>query len=466
MGHKWKRHRSSSGTDTGIDLLSTAFGLPTHWDIKRADRKLNNRVVYQYDSDSDETNDSIVEQDSEDACTPHGRSPSRRSAFPRRRTMTLNSLSRKRHQSHRHTSSIESQRDVLKKDIRDSLSVEEVNKERNSKQSRPRLREVNKTSKPPPPGSHSPHNKSQNVQEDDSRNRATFPLAPLMINPVCQDTRQKPSTHARFTPSRAHVITPTPQYPCNFVYRFAPNPGIPTISETSKPKPSTSSHPETHKLLSLQEYLNNAQERLSKEPGNLRLQQDQSDAQQQLNEFMDALVAEKSQRNLHTSTTGVKDVSRKEQLPLKDDFKENVAPNEKSTERETSMSFPPQQQGDQTLRLAVMKNITQSNTIRHHLCSGCGEIRSQQFHEKHPVGAAHKPILNYCSACREMRFAKNKMDHHHFCFGCGKVRSKVFQRKYKVEPGESLLPNYCGVCTNEVRLMEDNNEASVLGAVS
>ncbi|KAG5952452.1 hypothetical protein E4U53_000838 [Claviceps sorghi] len=243
----------------------------------------------------------------------------------------------------------------------------------------------------------------------------------------------------------------------------------PANNEKGRQRPSSpAAVSEGQKLRNLQRNLNDAQERLSAEPGNSRLQQDQRDAQEQLNKFMDVLVAEKSRGRPRSSTTNVEqDVTRKGQFALKDDTKENVAPEEESIEPECGPSLLPRQQAKQTLRLAVLRSGGPSTAIRHHLCSGCGKVRSQQFHEKNPIGAArsHKPILNYCSACRETRCNKNMMDRHHFCFGCGKVRSKVFQQKYRTEPGESLLPNYCGNCTNRARLMEKNHEASFLGTV-
>ncbi|QPH00531.1 hypothetical protein C2857_004235 [Epichloe festucae Fl1] len=465
MGHKWKRRRSSSLTDTGVDLLSTAFGMPSHWDIKRADRKLSSRGVYQYGNNSDETIDSILEQESEDACTRYDTTPSNRNTIPIIKTSFSNSSSRKRQQSHGQISPTVRQRNITSKSTKSPLLVKIVSKEKKSGQSPSQSEKKSKTLKPASPGGLFPGlNKSRNVPENNGRNYATF--SPFhMTNPVLWSTQPDSSTHSHIPHSEARFVTQMPQYPSNAVHIPAHLPVFQAISRNSDERHSTLPNSQTQKLQSLQQHLNNAQDRLSKNPDDSRLRRDQSEAQRLLNKFLDVLVAEKSPSKFSTPKTKMGEVSAKKSLPLKKDAKENVAPKEESTKPGTGMSFLHQQQGDQTLRLAILRDITQANTIRHHLCSGCGEVRSQQFHANHPIGIAHKHILNYCSACRDIRFKKDMMDRHHFCFGCGRVRSKVFQEKYKAEPGEPLLPNYCGRCTNEVRSIEGINEASVLGTV-
>ncbi|KAG6013937.1 hypothetical protein E4U54_006095 [Claviceps lovelessii] len=473
MGHKWKRHQSSPVADTGIDLLSTAFGLPSHWDIKRADRKFRERVVYQYEDDSDESVDSTLDSEPKDAYMSHETSPSNRSAAPGFRTTVVKSC-RKRQQSRRHTTSPsnEKQRNVLRKARGDSLSVKGKIKQQNSTQSRSQSKERDKTPKSATSSGCGPRLvKPQSVPKTDTRSYATTPQLPTVLKPVGQFVDQNASIRPQVAPLEAHsvILPPIPHQPGNPGYRFTCHYVTPATNEKRRPIHSTPvPNPETHKLLGLQMHLNNVQERLSNEPGNSRLQKDRYDAQQELNKFLDVLVAEKSQKSLRNSTTVMdKDSASKGNFSLDDEIKENVAPNDESIEPETGSSLPPQQQADNMLHLAALRGAGPSITMRHHLCSGCGEVRSQEFHEKNPISAtrSHKPILNYCSACREMRRNKNMMDRHHFCFGCGKVRSKVFQEKYKIEPGASLLPNYCGICTNQVRLMEDNNEASVIGAV-
>ncbi|KAG5929454.1 hypothetical protein E4U42_005817 [Claviceps africana] len=473
MRHKWTRHQSSPVRDMGIDLLSTAFGLPSHRDIKRAERRLKDCVVYQYDEDdSDDTVDSILETDSEITYTSPEASPLKKRGAARSTRTSIRNSSRKRQQSRRSAiSPIEKQWNVFCKGKRGSLSARQNIKEKKAKQSRSRSRERNKSPKPATPASSSPRLvKSQSFPENDTHTCVPISQIPLMMKSTGQFLPQTSSMYPQILTTEAHsVLRPIPRQPGNSGYGFPYHYLTPAFNEKGKQRHSSPAPvSKAQRLRDLQQHLNNAQERLSTEPGNSRLQQDRRDAQEQLNQFMDVLVAGKSQGHPHSSTTIMdKDVTRKKRCSLKDDTKENVAPNEQSVEPETGSPLIYEQQADQKLRLAVLRNGGPSTTIRHHLCSGCGKVRSQHFHEKNPLGAAHshKPMLNYCSACRETRCNKNMMDRYHFCFGCGKVRSKLFQQKYMTEPGESLLPNYCGNCTNQARLMEDNNEASFLGAV-
>ncbi|PFH59256.1 hypothetical protein XA68_12627 [Ophiocordyceps unilateralis] len=103
--------------------------------------------------------------------------------------------------------------------------------------------------------------------------------------------------------------------------------------------------------------------------------------------------------------------------------------------------------------------------VRHHLCSGCGEVRSGSFHGKHPLSKCHKPLLNYCSPCKDNKIERGViMDRHHFCFGCGVVRSKAFQRRNAATVEGPLLPNYCGKCQQEVRDAETIVDVSVVNS--
>lgn len=77
--------------------------------------------------------------------------------------------------------------------------------------------------------------------------------------------------------------------------------------------------------------------------------------------------------------------------------------------------------------------------IRHHLCSSC-DVRSEKFHNKHPLVAGCKPLLNYCGPCEDKIDRGIITKRHHFCFGCGVVRSKAFQRRHAATVEQPLLP--------------------------
>ncbi|KAF4504984.1 hypothetical protein G6O67_006983 [Ophiocordyceps sinensis] len=103
--------------------------------------------------------------------------------------------------------------------------------------------------------------------------------------------------------------------------------------------------------------------------------------------------------------------------------------------------------------------------VRHHLCSACGDVRSNTFHQKYPRILVRKPLLNYCGPCKEESIKHGKfVQRHHFCFGCGLVRSKDFEREHAATIGSPLLPNYCRRCRREVRDVESNVDASLVNS--
>lgn len=103
---------------------------------------------------------------------------------------------------------------------------------------------------------------------------------------------------------------------------------------------------------------------------------------------------------------------------------------------------------------------------RFHLCSKCGIVRSQRFHERHPLTPEKKPTPNLCESCREEAIARGVVEEYHFCFNCGKARSRSYQRDHRVLPGDSIVPNYCAVCLDEAQDNEDIAESSVVCSVS
>ncbi|KYK59977.1 hypothetical protein DCS_01111 [Drechmeria coniospora] len=104
-------------------------------------------------------------------------------------------------------------------------------------------------------------------------------------------------------------------------------------------------------------------------------------------------------------------------------------------------------------------------TIRHHLCSSCGGIRSEKFHCKHPLAPGRKPLFNYCGSCRdEIMKTGVTTERHVFCYGCGVARSKAFQRRHIITRADPMLPNYCMRCRREVRGMESTVDASFVSS--
>jgi hypothetical protein len=103
---------------------------------------------------------------------------------------------------------------------------------------------------------------------------------------------------------------------------------------------------------------------------------------------------------------------------------------------------------------------------RHHVCSGCGNIRSLQFHKRWPLDDARKPSkISYCESCREEMYNRGIVQKYHFCFNCGGARSMSFHRQHPVLPGEPIFVNYCGSCIEEFKVHESLPDTSVISMV-
>jgi hypothetical protein len=241
------------------------------------------------------------------------------------------------------------------------------------------------------------------------------------------------------------------------------NKGTMTKTEDTR---ACSQRPNFHELQELQQKLDMLHQKLLKTPQDSGLQNDCKGAQAQLNDLLNKAVAGNAQdlKKVLPVTEKATDDTKKSTLQAVD--KENEAPLDNQTGTAAQLLCISQEKRDHALSAIHRRRRMPSDSVRHHLCSGCGSVRSQAFHGKYPIGTGHQPMLNFCSSCRERKLENGVMDKYHFCFGCGKVRLKAFQKKHKPRPGRPFLPNYCGECTAEVIMEESMNEESVLGIVS
>jgi hypothetical protein len=109
-----------------------------------------------------------------------------------------------------------------------------------------------------------------------------------------------------------------------------------------------------------------------------------------------------------------------------------------------------------------LRTISSKESLRYHLCSNCGNIRSQRFHQKHPMRLGQKALFNHCESCRVTRSIQDGSNSYHFCFGCGVVRSKMYQVAHPVQKGCSKHPNYCRKCVQEVKQAETPEDMSIV----
>jgi ribosomal protein L32 len=110
----------------------------------------------------------------------------------------------------------------------------------------------------------------------------------------------------------------------------------------------------------------------------------------------------------------------------------------------------------------IQRESTPGRFSRHHICSGCGVVRSAKYHEKHPIASQEKPVFNYCRQCLEKSLASGQPKKHHFCFDCGKVRSKSFQKSHPTKDAEDVLPNYCGQCVADAAIASHIPDSSTV----
>lgn len=117
---------------------------------------------------------------------------------------------------------------------------------------------------------------------------------------------------------------------------------------------------------------------------------------------------------------------------------------------------------DETVRKGpvVLSDELDRLTIRHHLCSVCGNIRSPEFHKTYPFS---QPVQNICTDCRDNGAQSEIPKDRHFCCGCGIVRSKQYQQQH---PMLATKPNYCNDCKTSARAFPNIMDTSVVSQVS
>ncbi|KAK7426395.1 hypothetical protein QQZ08_007150 [Neonectria magnoliae] len=205
---------------------------------------------------------------------------------------------------------------------------------------------------------------------------------------------------------------------------------------------------------------------LAQQPGNQALRADVRKLQDQLNATLNAAIATKraSKKRSESKVSSKLDVNQVksngvvDDTPIKGTQPSPTDGSETPTKRDTAR--------DRDEKAMGYRDENPEPIPHRHICSGCGCVRTAQFHEKHPLDPEEKPIINFCEVCLRRKIDRGVMGDLHFCFGCGQARSKSFQDQHSVIPGDPILPNYCGKCLNAVRADEGIIEDSVLGVNS
>ncbi|KAK2591772.1 hypothetical protein QQS21_010531 [Conoideocrella luteorostrata] len=379
MGHRWKRWRASPAAGFEIDLLSTAFGLPSRRDIKRADRKATIQTVYQYENTSDDTLDSLLIQESDnssdDADTENIRRIPATNVSQQQAVVLQSSPSRKRqHPQGRVPSSTSQHRPLVKKarDVPLENKVKRPKPKRTGGSARKAKTMASKSTSPTRsiPSVTEPPNSPMNCSPQVVPNVNTF----HSLGPFGQQFCSGATSQPRFAPRQTHIPLHMPQYARAYVFQPSTKPPLREAIANARDTRSKPQASQFQKLRSFQEQLDCARERLSNKPDDAQLQQDEQNAQGQLNNILNFIVTEKTRGRQESLSTSDTRLDSKGQHPVKDEGQENAAHDKDAIISKSQISSGSQKREDQTLRFNHQKSRSPSCTIRHHLCSGCGHV--------------------------------------------------------------------------------------------
>ncbi|KAM0483080.1 hypothetical protein ACHAPX_002525 [Trichoderma viride] len=418
MGGSKKNRRKNPADDGGVDLLSLAFNLPTRRDIERADREAaqaqshSQSIRIQYDpGDESSDNESLSTLDlnaSKPSTEEADETPKAQKSSKPRPERQLKPQGRFFQRSPKHKP----------KTIDAEPSPTRRASKRDSSEARARSSSSPATLRAPSPASSIPSS-------------ATFPRStanysqPQFYQPV-------------FAFPAGSVYPPTQYYSAltkadsaSDAVQHVPFP-LYTLAPTNMPK-SHQPGSISQEVQRIQSKLDEVVVKLSKRPEDATLRSELSALQTELNTRLNTLLGMTPPKEAHMSESS--------------ELRDSKTKSKKSTTQSHS--------------IAAQRETSPKRKMRHHLCTGCGNVRSSDYHTKHPIVPGGRPSMNYCEDCFEKNVEDGVLDHH-FCYGCGNVRSKEFQRNHPTSKGERPFPNYCSVCVEEIRSAEAIADVSMV----
>ncbi|PNP53936.1 hypothetical protein THARTR1_05623 [Trichoderma harzianum] len=446
MGGSKKSRRKNPVDDNGVDLLSLAFNLPTRRDFERADRVADQTQVHkqsiriQYDAGEDESSEaesSTVSQagskrsDTQDADeTPKARNPSK----PRQQQQAKEKKNDRRAPSPKVSQKVPTQAKM-------PLLTRRLSKRETSKP--PKSRERSSSS----PASLRASSPAFSIPSSATFPRATSKHSQKAANIAASDASTRPLQlhigggaqpqqfyHPMFAFPTASVYPQTQYYStvgndstfgCNQFVPFPMSP-LPSTNTTTAPQPRNLI---SQQVRCIQSDLDEVVMKLSQNPKDTTLKNNLSALQTELNTRLNSLLGTERQKE-----SKVSGASKPHDL--------------------TMMSSMSQLSTTQQERSPKRK-------FRHHLCTGCGKVRSSDYHSKRPFIPGDRPSKNYCEDCFEENVEKGILEHH-FCYGCGAARSKEFHQNHPISKEDKPFPNYCSICVEEIRSAETVADFSVV----
>lgn len=297
---------------------------------------------------------------------------------------------------------------------------------------------------------------------------ARFPVHPHPFQqpPFAYTSMQTP-TQAFHMPQYAAppMAPPVAGYPTPMPHQV-PAEVQPTIRNQEPPGWAASSGPYAGILQRIQRDIELVMAKLAHQPDHPVLRRELRGLQDQLNATLNSAIAKQElPKNEGRMASSIVPDFHVQEAAMREPAGKQVETNAGEGERGTS---PPRPDAKSSHRkdAPVEDQEHDVGRISHHLCSGCGCVRSPHFHERYPFVPEQTRIINFCQACREKRIQRGVVGRYHFCFGCGQARSKEFLRAHPILPGDEILPNYCGPCSRDVKGDESIANASVVGSVS
>ncbi|KAL7819711.1 hypothetical protein V8C26DRAFT_419764 [Trichoderma gracile] len=434
MGGGSKRNRRKNPADDNeVDLLTLAFNIPTRRDFERVEREVAQDGIHrqgvrvQYDASENESSPlsqpNIARPDTPDA----DETPKARNFFK----------PRLQHQPKEQTATVQ----ASPPSDQDPTPMRRASK-RESKSSKARERASSSPAsfRIPAPAFAIPAS-------------ATFPRAVSgytqqganFAAPDAYNGPPLPTFGGGAQPQPQQYYQPVFAYPAVSMYPSFYSPVFSDhvagahqhIPRPTTPKPSTNTHanPQPASLTSqqvqdIQSKIDQVLVKLSQHPESSALKNTLSTLQTELNTKLNSLLG------METS-------------------KESKAPDvSASHDIKSKVPQPPQ-------AATTQQDKSHRRGIRHHLCTGCGTVRSPDYHDKHPIIPGGNPSMNYCEDCFEEQ-VENGDPEHHFCYGCGTARSKEFHHNHPLAKGDRPFPNYCSACVEEVRSAETIADVSMV----
>ena len=430
MGRRWHSWHSPLGGGPEIDLLTTAFGIPSGRELARLSRcrSASTRVISKPDETS-EGEGSLYASDDESTNNSNTSSKATRvtrlaSGLPKRRSRGHGTLSRLL-SSKKSRSRVVSKQSRSRKSSSRSYSDSSSKIADNNSSSRGSLKSDRRRTSSISVGCQtSPEDERPKTTE-----RVGARATPFAVNPAVPAY-----LYTQFPYTQQQCMTSTQP-----IYHAAPHPlAVPVVSNRNR----------FNSLERLQQDLNNVRSKLGKNTENQGLKIKEADLQGQLNDVLNAIVSTKAAPANKKSTAA--------QNPKADIDKllGITAPRSASAGASETVRKRDHRRGDSK----------SSTAVRHHLCSGCSGIRSRDYHDKYPLDHRGRS-LNLCYACRQKKLVPSRVGKYHFCSGCGHVRSKAFQRKHGARSSLYSLANYCSKCTSEVKSSERIHDISMLDLV-